>query len=328
MAWHPKLVYNILLWTVNTTDQKGIFPTIGYQFSRKFSLYAGINGIPGTRSIQGSHPFWLATDRVMTDEFFRPFFTYAVYAQGEVTPGLWYNAVLGNNNSALGIKAAELDRKFSYGASLWWMPTTHEFGPRGGYGDWERHDKLATRFGAGYAMSPENRQTTTPTASPNNTTLRLADSLNVFDTGSLAPGVSVESVDYQVLSVDAGVKYRGFFLQAEVYNRWLNNFRADGPLPLSQVHDWGFYVQAAFYPIPRKLEVYAVTSQVFGDKDPGFGNSSEYLVGLNFYPFNSRNYRINAQVIDVNGSPVSSTFGYYVGGQNGTTVSVAASIFF
>ncbi len=73
-----KLVYNILLWTVNTTDQKGIFPTIGYQFSRKFSLYAGINGIPGTRSIQGSHPFWLGTDRVMTDEFFRPFFTYAV----------------------------------------------------------------------------------------------------------------------------------------------------------------------------------------------------------------------------------------------------------
>ncbi len=236
--------------------------------------------------------------------------------------------MLGNNNSALGIKAAELDRKFSYGASLWWMPTTHEFGPRGGYGDWERHDQLATRFGAGYAMSPENRQTTTPTASPNNTTLRLADSLNVFDAGSLAPGVSVESVDYQVLSVDAGVKYRGFFLQAEVYNRWLNNFRADGPLPLSQVHDWGFYVQAAFFPIPRKLEAYAATSQVLGDKDAGFGNSSEYLAGLNFYPFNSRNYRINAQVIDVNGSPVSSTFGYYVGGQNGTTVSVAASIFF
>ncbi len=89
----PKLVYNILLWTVNTTDQKGIFPTIGYQFSRKFSLYAGINGIPGTRSIMGSHPFWLGTDRVMTDEFFRPFFTYSVWAQGEALPGFWYNVV-------------------------------------------------------------------------------------------------------------------------------------------------------------------------------------------------------------------------------------------
>jgi hypothetical protein len=33
-------------------------------------------------------------------------------------------------------------------------------------------------------------------------------------------------------------------------------------------------------------------------------------------------------VLDVNGSPVSSTFGYYVGGQTGTTVSAAFSVFF
>jgi len=30
----------------------------------------------------------------------------------------------------------------------------------------------------------------------------------------------------------------------------------------------------------------------------------------------------------VNRSPVSSTFGYYVGGQKGTTASVALSVFF
>jgi hypothetical protein len=32
--------------------------------------------------------------------------------------------------------------------------------------------------------------------------------------------------------------------------------------------------------------------------------------------------------MDVNHSPVNSTFGYYTGGQDGTTVSLAASIFF
>jgi hypothetical protein len=32
--------------------------------------------------------------------------------------------------------------------------------------------------------------------------------------------------------------------------------------------------------------------------------------------------------MNVNHSPVSSTFGYYTGGQNGTTVSAAFSIFF
>ncbi|MBP1659983.1 MAG: hypothetical protein H6P95_1175 [Candidatus Aminicenantes bacterium] len=324
----PKLVYTVVLWTVSTTDQKAIFGVLGYQFSRKFSLYAGLNGLPGTRSIQGSHPFWLAPDRFLADEFFRPYFTNGIWAQGEVTPGLWYNIIVGNNNSALGIKATDLDRKLSYGGSVWWMPTTHEFGPRGGYGDWERHDKLATRFGAGFTQSPEDRQTSATTGPSNNTTIRLADSLNLFDTGSLAPGITVQRADYRVISVDAGVKYRGFFLHAEAYDRVLDNFAADGLLPVARIHDRGFHVQGAFFPIRQKLELYVGTSQIFGDKDAGFGSPDEYLAGANYYPFQTRNHRLNLHVINVNRSPVSSTFGYYVGGQKGTTVSLAASFFF
>ena len=49
---------------------------------------------------------------------------------------------------------------------------------------------------------------------------------------------------------------------------------------------------------------------------------------MNFYPTNTRNHRVNLQYINVNKSPVSSTFGYYVGGQEGDTVSLAASVFF
>jgi hypothetical protein len=43
------------------------------------------------------------------------------------------------------------------------------------------------------------------------------------------------------------------------------------------------------------------------------------LVGVNLYPTDVRNHPLKMQVIDVNRSPVSSTFGYYVGGQKGTT---------
>ncbi len=149
------------------------------------------------------------------------------------------------------------------------MPTTKEFGPRGAYGDWEQHDKVATRFGVSTTHSPE-QPFTNSSGGPDNTTLRLADSVNVFETGALAPGVTVDRLDYRVLAFDAGVKYKGFFLQAEYYNRWLDNFEADGPLPVGSIHDTGFYVQAAFYPIPKKLEVYAATSQIFGDEDAGF----------------------------------------------------------
>jgi hypothetical protein len=324
----PKLIYQIILWTVNTTDQKALFAVLGYQFSRKFRVYSGINGLPGTRSLQGSHPYWLGHDRVMADEFFRPYFTHGVWVNGEIVPGLWYNAMVGNNLSALGVTAKQLTRDLATGGSMWWMPTTKEFGPQGGYGDFEQHEQLATRFGFSTIRTREDRFSNIFIGTPDNTTIRLADSLNLFDTNSLAPGVTVQRADYRVLSIDAGMKYRGFFLQTEIYNRWLDNFQADGPLPVASIHDKGFYVQGSFYPVPRKLEVYGATSQVYGDKDAGFSNSNEYLGGVNYYLADSRNYRMNLQVIRVNHSPVNSSFGYYVGGQKGTTISLAMSVFY
>jgi hypothetical protein len=324
----PQLVYNIAVWTVNTTNQVALFGNLGYQFGPKFNVYAGINGNPGTRSLQGSHPYWLGHDRVMADEFFRPYFGSGVWVQGSVVPGLWYNVMLGNSNSALDIKATQLDRKFTPSASVWWMPTTKEFGPKGGYGDWEYHDQVATRFGFSSSFSTEQRYTNADNGASGNTTLRLADSVNVFDTGALASGVTVDQVDFDVLSFDAGMKYKGLFLQTEIYHRWFNTFVADGPLPVNDIRDRGFYVQASIYPIKQKLETYFVTSQIFGDKEAGFGNSSEYGVGMNYYPAHTRNHRVNLQYLDVNGSPVSSTFGYYVGGMRGSTVSVALSVFF
>jgi hypothetical protein len=323
----PRLIYNIVLWTVNATDQQAIFANVGYQFSKKFSLYAGLAGNPGSRSLLGSHPFWLGNDRVMADEFFRPYFGSGIYATGELFPGFWYNALLSNNNSALGVTASQLDREFTRGASVWWMPSTHEFGPRGAYGDWEWHQEVATRFGFSTVFSPE-QSFADGGNNPENTTLRLADSVNLFETGALAPGVTIANADYGIYSVDAGIKYRGMFLQAEYYWRRLSNFDANGVIPVRSIDDSGFYVQGSFYPIPKKLELYAATSQIFGDRSAGFGDSSEYLVGMNYYPYPTRNHRLNLQVMDVNRSPVSSTFGYYTGGQDGWTVATAFSIFF
>ena len=325
----PKLIYNIFLWTVNATDQKNIFASMGYQFTRRFSVYAGLNGLPGTRSLQGSHPYWLGHDRVMADEYFRPYFSNGVWFQGELTPGLWYNAMASNNLSALGFKATQLDRSWGTGISMWWMPTTEEFGPKGAFGDWEWHDKLATRIGFSSTYTPhEQRYTDAVTDATGNTLIKLADSVNVYDRGALAPGVAVDTVNYRLLSFDAGLKYKGFFLQTEIYNRWLDDFTADGPIPVTSIHDTGFYLQGSFYPIPKKLELYGATSQIYGDTVAGFSSSSEYIGGGNVYPFNTRNIRLNAQIQKVNHSPVGSTFGYYTAGQNGTTFSTAFSVFF
>ena len=84
----------------------------------------------------------------------------------------------------------------------------------------------------------------------------------------------------------------------------------------------------------KQLETAAIinqlvaVSQIFGDKNSGFSNSSEYGVGANFYPTPSRNHRLNMQILSVDRSPVSSSFGYYVGGQKGTTYAMSFSVFF
>ena len=42
---------------------------------------------------------------------------------------------------------------------MWWMPTTKEFGPKGAYGDWEMHEKVATRFGFSTSYAPQSSAT-------------------------------------------------------------------------------------------------------------------------------------------------------------------------
>jgi hypothetical protein len=322
-----KARYQITVWTVMSTDQTTLYGFLGYQFHRKFNVYGGINSLGGTRSVLGSHPFWLANDRVMADEFFRPSFSGGAWVNGELLPGLWYQFALMNNLSQLGIAASQLNRGMGTGGTLWWMPTTHEFGPSGSYGDWEFHEKVATRFGVSPARSREDRQLQANT-SPENTQLKLVDSVNLFDLGSLAPGVTVDAADYRIVAVDAGVKYRGIFAQFEYYNRWLSDFSADGPLPVADLHDHGFYVQASFFPIKKKLEIYGATSRIFGDESAGFRDGREFILGGNYYWFDTRNVRTNMQFIDVKRSPVGSVFGFYVGGQTGQTVSVATSFYF
>jgi hypothetical protein len=324
----PKIRYQITVWSVMSTNQTTLYGWGGYQFNKKFNAYAGINTIGGSRSVMGSHPFWLANDRVLADEFFRPGFTGSAWVNGELAPGLWYQLAAGNSLSQLGFTAKQLTRDIATGQNVWWMPTTKEFGPNGSFDDWEHHETLATRFGVSTYRSRENRFNQNASPAADNYQVKLADSLLLFSTGSLAPDVTVSFATVRGVSTDAGLKYRGIFLQTEIYNRWLYDFDADGPLPVSSIHDSGFYVQGAFYPIEKKLELYGATSWIYGDTHAGFHTSHEYVEGLNYYPANTRNVRFNTQVIEVDRSPQSSLFGFYVGGQKGTTVSSAFSFLF
>jgi len=331
-VYDPKFRYQLTAWTVNDTEQVRIIGALNYKFADWFTLSGGIGPMPGTRTMMGSHPLWYGHDRVMADEFFRTGFTFGIWGSGQITPTIGYHATIGNNISTLGVNASEDTRDFAYGASVWWMPTTGEFGPQGGMGDFEYHEEMATRFGFSTASSPKEDRTAQPDVnSPDSTQIRLGDSLLLFEHNALGNGITVQTANFNLMSLDAGFKYRGFALHAEGYYRTLDNFRATAlslPIPVSSIDDTGFYVQSSFFPIKHYLELYASTSHVFADEDVGYTDSSEYILGANWYWSRTRYQRLNMQLINVDSSPTSSTFGYYQGGMEGLTFTVDASFLY
>jgi hypothetical protein len=133
--------------------------------------------------------------------------------------------------------------------------------------------------------------------------------------------VTVTKARYKLLAASAGMKYRGFWLQGEGYYRKLDQFAATGPMPVKAVRDTGFYIQMAHMIVPNRIELYGATSYVFSD----YGRPKEFMAGGNYYPWNTRNLRMNIQVINVDQSPVSSTFGFYMGKITGTVLAIGAT---
>jgi hypothetical protein len=106
--------------------------------------------------------------------------------------------------------------------------------------------------------------------------------------------------------------------------RRLDNFVADGKLPVGAVRDFGFYVQLGYMVVPKRIELYGATSYVFSN----YGHPKEFIVGGNYYPWNTRNARVNIQLINVDHSPVSSTFGFYLGQLTGQVFTIGVTGFY
>ena len=324
-VYDPKFRYQSMIWTVNSTEQVAVAGNLSYTFDKAFVLFGGIGALPGTRSLIGCFPYFYGTDRQLADDFFRPGFTGGVWARGEPVRGLAYDVMIGNNLSMIGINAAQLTRNLATGFQIWVMPTTGEFGAKEGFSDYEWHDELATRFGFSFTHSRENRFSQPYLAAPDNTQIRNSDGVLFFQTGALAPGVTVNEADYYMAALAAGFKYHGISFNGEYYYRLLANFDADGPVPESSTHDNGFTLQLGYEVLRQRLGLYFVGSYIDGQ----FGNSYEYGGGANFYPVpTTRNWRLNLHSVYVNKAAYGSLFGYYVAGETGPIVSLATDVFF
>jgi hypothetical protein len=321
-VYNPKFLYNITLWSLPTTQQTLLFGNLRYVVGRPLILGVGIGPNMTARSVQTGWPYFPASDRQMGEDYFRGGFSSQFFVTGEPKSRLFYIANVTNNLSQLGVTSANDTRNMGLSASIWTLPTTGEFGPRGGFGDLEYHTRAATRFGVSGGHVREGRYAPV-TQPPNETQIKMSDGVSPYETGALADTVTVTELDYNEIAFDAGYKYRGFSLQGEYYIRRLSNFAATGPLPLSSILDNGFMVEGMYMVVPRTLGLYVAGSYV-NDQFQRF--PYEIAGGASFYPMKSRVWRLNLHVIGVNKSPAGSAFGYYTAGQTGTTISLGTDI--
>ena len=128
----PKLRYTATVWTIMPTQQTLVYGNIQYTFNKHIQVAMGIGPNLSIRSMQGPFPFYSSTDRTMGEDALRGGFTQGLFVRGEIVPKLTYWLMLGNNLSTLGVQASKLTRDLSKSINLTWMPTTGEFGPRGG----------------------------------------------------------------------------------------------------------------------------------------------------------------------------------------------------
>jgi hypothetical protein len=286
-----------------------------YAVNEHFTFGGGINALPGVRSTEGSFPFWLSVDnRLIADEFFRPSYTTGIWARGKIVDGLDYQVMLGNNLSQLGVDAAQLDDDLNtWSGAISWKPTTGEYGTGGGFGDFEAHDALATRVGLHYTRSDEDRQSQPDTEGFDNVQLRVSDGSVIFTPGLFGSGIVITDALYQMTSVDAGLKYRGFSVEGEYYWRRLDSFRGTDVnlLPFERLSDHGFQLQTSAMVLPKTLQVYLSGSKVFGE----YGDPRDLRLGVNWFPWKNQVAWWNFECIDLERSPVGAlSLPYVVGG--------------
>jgi hypothetical protein len=328
----PKLRYLAYVWTSNTSlgqsSQVVVAGNVTYRFDEHFTLGGGISALPGVRSTEGNFPYWLAVDeRPIADEYARPSYTTGIFANGKVVDRLNYQAMLGNNLSQFGIDAGQLDNTLdTYSGALVWTPTTGEYGKASGFGDFDQHDKLATRFGVHATTSEETRQGQPNTDAFDNVQIRVSDGSVIFAPGLFAPGVQIDKATYRLFTADAGFKHRGYSLEGEHYWRRIDNFDTGGTgsLPFGSLEDTGFQLQASAMVMPYQLQVYVAGSKIFGQ----YGNPGDFRVGATLFPYKNQVVRWNLEVMHLDHSPVGALSLPYSVGSNGTVVHSSFMLWF
>jgi hypothetical protein len=245
----PKFRYYLYVWSANTAQ--GIprrWWAAGTSATCSTRYVTLARGSPACRAFAAprasSRTGSVVDDRLIADEFFR----------GSYTTGFWLRAS-SPRSSIPGDDRQQPEHAWRQRSATRQHVRHHvvhaavaaddgEFGLFGTFGDFDYHEKLATRLAVHYTHSTEDKQSQPGSDSIENTQIRLTDGSSIFTPDLFGQGITVERVNYQMSSVDGGLKYKGLSLEAEWYWRWLSDYTGINTASIPDIDDHGYRSRA------------------------------------------------------------------------------------
>ena len=162
--------------------------------------------------------------------------------------------------------------------------------------DLEQSEKPLVSIGANYFM--DTLKKTGATAFENNN-LTFAGSNGWLGKGISTFGAS-EKVDINTFGIDTAFKWMGFSAQGEYFVG-----QADGQDSNKTLRAHGFYAQAGYFIIPKKLEVATRYSYVDPNRDSANDLRTEISGAVSYY-FDKNNLKLQADVTNIHKQPARS----------------------
>jgi phosphate-selective porin OprO/OprP len=263
---------------------------INYRFSDAAQLQAGQFKMPFSRQELTSDGALQFVDRANAVDVFKPSYDVGAMAQGKIAGGmLAWNAGLFNGTGQSGTRTTNSG---AWAARIVFSP----FGEvRYSEPDLENTPKPLLSLGAGYFANTLKRNanatfldtsSTIPAYSGTSGWLgKAAANTAIFD--------NTERVDVGTYGFDAAFRWRGLSAQGEYFGG-----KAEGQNRGGTVHSRGYYGQAGYFLLPKKLEVAARYSSVDANREKSQDLQVEVTGALSYY-FDGHNLKLQGDYTNI-----------------------------
>ncbi len=301
-----KLTYQITV--TGDTDLANNWTTyyafVNYAFADEFQIQAGLQDIPQGRQFMVWDSNLQLCDRSLAEEAFGLGQSVGVMLHGTLAKRLTYMMGVFNGiaNPADSPSQEQLDTNFAYAVRL--------VGHLLGEGISDETDLAFSKdplldVGLSFYYNDDNGDQTGP-GLLYNVPDRIRAGLGIGGNAT----ADATGTDYYGFGADVAFRYRGFSATAEWYLRTVDGDSEYSPWELltgrrGASHVQGGYIQVGYFIVPKKVEV---ATRVGGIWDNTDDNTWEYTFGVNYYPYGTHNFKLQADFTRIDEASVDSTW--------------------